>query len=121
MTSSVRVRLRAQTRRKEGYSQNLIDPWPPKVGGGAGRGNESSADLLRTSWASLKPDSREFGQVIAASNSSKMVGEGSLFEQWAHVPVTHVGHFKPPPDALLSELRSKDRRSAKEWDYVNEA
>lgn len=33
--------------------------------------------------------------------------------------VTHMGYFKPPPDAFLMELRSKDRRSAKEWEYLN--
>jgi hypothetical protein len=49
----------------------------------------------------------------------QMVGEGSIFERGAHVPVTHMAVFKPPAIAFLSELKSKDRRSAKEWEYVN--
>ena len=32
-----------------------------------------------------------------------------------------MGFFKPPVDAFLSDLRSKDRRSAKEWEYINGA
>jgi hypothetical protein len=27
--------------------------------------------------------------------------------------------FKPPATAFLSELKAKDRRSAKEWEYIN--
>jgi len=30
-----------------------------------------------------------------------------------------MAFFKPPSDAFLTELRQKDRRSAKEWEYVN--
>jgi hypothetical protein len=51
----------------------------------------------------------------------QMVGEGSIFERGAYVPVTHLAFFKPPATAFLSELKSKDRRSAKEWEYVNAA
>ena len=51
----------------------------------------------------------------------QMVGEGSIFERGAHVPVTHMAFFKPPATAFLSELKRKDRRSAKEWEYVNAA
>jgi uncharacterized membrane protein YgcG len=51
----------------------------------------------------------------------QMVGEGSIFERGAHVPVTHMELFKPPATAFLSELKAKDRRSAKEWEYVNAA
>ena len=50
-----------------------------------------------------------------------MLGEGSAFERAPHVPVTHMGYFKPDADAFISELRSRDRRSAKEWEYVNAA
>lgn len=37
------------------------------------------------------------------------------------MPLTHRKFFKPPPDAFLTDLRSKDRRSAREWEYVNAA
>lgn len=45
--------------------------------------------------------------------------EWSVFERGRHVPVTHMGYFKPAATAFLSELRSQDRRSAKEWEYLN--
>jgi hypothetical protein len=51
----------------------------------------------------------------------KMVGEGSMFERESYVPVTHMSFFKPPATAFLSELKAKDRRSAKEWEYINAA
>lgn len=54
-------------------------------------------------------------------NASKLVGEGSVFERGPFVPITHLGYFKPPVDAFLNELKSKDRRSAKEWEYINAA
>lgn len=37
------------------------------------------------------------------------------------MPISHMGYFKPPADAFLADLRLKDRRSAKEWEYVNAA
>jgi hypothetical protein len=51
----------------------------------------------------------------------QMVEEGSIFERGAYVHVFHMEFLKPPATALLSELESKDRRSAKEWEYVNMA
>jgi hypothetical protein len=44
-----------------------------------------------------------------------------VFERVNHVPVTHLDLFKPPASDVLSELRAKDQRSAKEWEYVNAA
>lgn len=81
----------------------------------------NAAGKLRTAWATLRPSKRDFGAVVAELNASRLVGEGGVFERGAHVPVTHMGYFKPPVDAFLSELRSRDRRSAKEWEYVNAA
>ena len=59
--------------------------------------------------------------MVSELNSSKLVGEGSVFERGAHVPVTHMGFFKPPKDAFLADPKSKDRWSAKEWEYINAA
>lgn len=87
--------------------------------------NESSIattmPAVRTAWLTGKPVRRDFGAVITELNSAKLVGEGSVFERGPHVPVTHLNYFKPPDDAFLSELKLKDRRSAKEWEYVNAA
>jgi hypothetical protein len=76
---------------------------------------------LRTTWKAAMPTRRDFGAVVSELQSTQMVGEGSIFERGAHVPVTHMAFFKPPATAFLSELKSKDRRSAKEWEYVNAA
>ena len=35
--------------------------------------------------------------------------------------MTHMGYFKPPKDAFLADLKSKDRRSAKKWEYISAA
>lgn len=76
---------------------------------------------LRAAWESASPSRRDYGDVVAELSSLKLVGEGSVFERGPHVPVTHMGFFKPPADAFISDLRSRDRRSAKEWEYINSA
>ena len=37
----------------------------------------------------------------------QMVGEGSIFERGAHVPVIHMDFCKPPATAVVSELKAK--------------
>jgi hypothetical protein len=76
---------------------------------------------LRTAWKAATPTRQDFGAVVSELQSMQMVGEESIFERGAHVPVTHMAFFKPPTTAFLSELKIKDRRSAKEWEYVNAA
>ena len=75
--------------------------------------------MARAVWATAKPERRNLGAVVTELSSARLVGEGGIFEPGPHVPVTHLGYFKPPPDALLMELRSKERRSAREWEYLN--
>lgn len=74
---------------------------------------------VRAAWAASKPNRHNYAAVVSELNASKLVGEGRVFERGAHVPVTQMGYFKPPGDAFLTEMRSKDRRSAKECEYVN--
>jgi hypothetical protein len=76
---------------------------------------------LKTAWKGATPENGDYGEAVAELNSSQMVGEGSVFERGSHVPITHLAFFKPPATSFLSELRNKDRRSAKEWEYVNAA
>jgi hypothetical protein len=76
---------------------------------------------LRTAWKEVTPTRQDFGADVSELQSMQMVGEGSIFENGAHVSVTHMALFKPPATAFLSEHKSKDRRSAKEWEYVNAA
>ena len=59
--------------------------------------------------------------MVTEINPSKLVGEARIFERGPYVPITHMGYFKPATDAFLVELKNKDRRSAKEWEYVNGA
>lgn len=65
---------------------------------------------VRAEWAVAKPARQDYAAVVSGFNASKLVGEGSVFERGAHVPVTHVGYLKPPGSAFLSDLRPKDRR-----------
>lgn len=87
--------------------------------------NQGSADEtckeLRALWSSAKPTRHDFASVVNELNSLKLVGEASVFERGAYVPITHMAFFKAPIDAFATDLKSKDRRSAKEWDYINGA
>jgi hypothetical protein len=84
----------------------------------------SESDALRNlkaAWKEATPTTGDYGEAVAELNSAQMVGQGSVFERGSHVPVTHMAFFKPPATSFLSDLRSRDRRSAKEWEYVNAA
>lgn len=88
---------------------------------GVASGDEDVADLVKVSWATAKPTRNDYAVVVNDINAAKLVGEGSAFERGPHVPVTHFGYFKPPIDAFITDLKAKDRRSAKEWEYINAA
>lgn len=75
---------------------------------------------FRALWAVSKPTRHDFNTVVAELNS-QVSRRGKCLREGAHAPVTHSGFFKLPSDVFLSELRSKDRRSAKAWEYVNTA
>lgn len=74
---------------------------------------------LCAAWAAAKPTRYDYATVVNEMNASKLCGEESIFERGPHVPIAHMEKFKPPTDAFLVELKSKERRSAKEWDYIN--
>jgi hypothetical protein len=76
---------------------------------------------LKVAWKGGAPETSDYGEAVAELNSSQMVGAASVFERVSHVPVTHLEFFKPPATSFLSELRNKDRRSAKEREYINAA
>lgn len=59
---------------------------------------------VRTLWVVDKPGSRDYGEGANELNSLKLVAKRSVFEQGAHVPVSHFGYLKHPSDAFLSEL-----------------
>jgi hypothetical protein len=81
----------------------------------------ATAASLRPVWKAVTPTCQEFGAVVSELQSMQMVGEWSIFERGAHIPVTHMAFFKPPATVFLSELKEKDRRSAKEWEYISAA
>jgi hypothetical protein len=68
----------------------------------------ATAAALRSGWRAATPARQDFGAVVSELQSMQMVVEGSLFARGGHVPVT-------PATAFLSELKEKDRRSAKKW------
>lgn len=75
--------------------------------------------LFNTGWRNLTPSRRDFGEVVTELNADKLVGKGGILECVPHITATHIGQFMPPADELLTELMTKDRRSAKEWKHVN--
>lgn len=64
----------------------------------------------------VRHDLRAF---VTKLKGSKLVGNGIVFHRDAYVPITHMGHFKEPSDAFITDLRSNYARSLKEWDYIN--
>lgn len=66
-----------------------------------------------------KPTRADYAAVVEELNKAKLVVEASFFERRPHFPVTHMDYFKPNKDAFMVELKSKDRRSGKEWEHVN--
>lgn len=42
-----------------------------------------------------------------------------MFERGTHVSVTLMEFFKPVMEDFFTEIRQNDRRTAKEWDYIN--
>ena len=84
--------------------------------------NESpKTPALRAMWATSEPTRHDFAAVVNEIIAAKLVGEGRVFERGPYVPITHLAYFKPPMDAFAVELKTKDRRSVKEWEYVNAA
>lgn len=51
----------------------------------------------------------------------ELVGEKSVFELRAHVPVTSLKFFRLPDSNFLIKLKAKDLRFAKELEYLNTA
>ena len=80
-----------------------------------------SCKEIRALWSSATPTRHDIAAVVNELNSIKLVGEASVFERGPYVPISHMAFFKAPIDAFATDLKSKDRRSAKEWDYINGA
>ena len=103
----------------------------PQSGAGhqAGAQGTGSAPVLgvaeianvRAAWAVSQLGRAQYAKVVQELNTIKMVGEGRIFDRGPHVPVTHMAYLKPPVYAFFTKLQQKDRRSAKEWEYLNSA
>lgn len=81
--------------------------------------NAGAAAHVQGVWATYVPKRKEYAEVVKELNALTMVGGGSVFTRGPHVQATHLAYLKPPMDAVLTSLKSKDRRSAKEWEYIN--
>lgn len=76
---------------------------------------------LRALCFTAKATRHDFAAEVSELNSIKLIGEASVFKRGSYVPITHLAFFKAPFDSFAIDLKSKDRRSAKEWDYINGA
>lgn len=56
----------------------------------------------------IKPTRWEYREILTELKASNLVVEESLCDRGAHVPVTHMGYFKLPVKAFLSEIKNKD-------------
>ena len=71
--------------------------------------------------AAVECSEHEYKLVASALADAKNLGQSTLFDRCPHVPTNHLPYFKPEPNAFLIELKNKDRRSHKEWEYLNTA
>ena len=62
--------------------------------GKSGTGSDSGADT-RAAWAIAKPERRDYAIVVTELNCARLVSEGGIFDLGPHVPMTHMGYFKP--------------------------
>lgn len=85
---------------------------------GAGPSN-SAAARIQAMWSTSRSSRRDYGKVLSELQASKLVGRSGVFERDPHVPILHMGYFKPTADAIIVELKNKDRRSVEGWEYVN--
>lgn len=83
--------------------------------------NPDGMSGLRSALVTAQPVASDYADVVARLGALSLVGEGSAFERASSAPATHFTYFKPPASAFLSDLRHRDRRSAKEWEYINAA
>lgn len=80
-----------------------------------------AAGAVRAASESAVPSQRDCDVVVPMSSSLQLVGNESVFERGLHVPVAHINFFNPPPHAPIFQLKSRDRRLAIEWEYINAA
>lgn len=70
----------------------------------------------------MKPECAIYAEVVQENNTVAMVGEGNIFDRGPDVLITHLVYLKPLIDAsVLTKVKTKDRRSVMEWEYVNAA
>jgi hypothetical protein len=55
---------------------------------------------LRSAWKAATPTRQYFGAVVSELQSMQMVGEGSIFERGADVPVTHMAFLQASGDRV---------------------
>lgn len=100
-------------------SQEYSGPLGRADDGGADGGWGNPADQFRADWVALKPNRSNYFLVVQELNGSKLMGECNVFERGSFVSLTHMGYFRPQTDAFIADLKSKDRKSAKECEHIN--
>lgn len=100
-------------------TQSQVDGDPG--GEDSGVDNAGAVAHVQGVWAPSVSKRKEYAEFVQEPNSLEMVGEESAFTRIRHVPATHLSYYKPLMDSFLTSLKSKDRRPAKEWEYINAA
>lgn len=63
-------------------------------------------------WRTVELDRIYYVTVVGYMNAKRLFDDATIFERADHVPVTHMGYFKPNSDAFfwISSPRNDDRR-----------
>lgn len=75
------------------------------------RGAKKEEEVVRSVcslWRMFEPDRMDYATVVGDMNAKRLVGDATIFERAVHVPVTHVGYFKPNYDEFLFGLKARD-------------
>lgn len=92
--------------------QELAGPLGQIAEGGEDGGGENAAAQPYAARVALKPNRRDCREAVQELKTSLFVRESGVLNSVDFVPVTHMWYFKPPADALLSYIKSWNRRSA---------
>lgn len=97
-------RLSMTTKNEEGGPSASPTPAPQQDG----------YEKLRAAWDLIALECTDYSTIVSEIHPAKVMDDASCFTRGPHLSITHMGYFKPPNDAFITELRDKDHRSVKE-------
>lgn len=76
-------------------------------------GGNDAFEKMRAAWASIAPEWKDYAAVVSEIHPANVMGDASCLSRGPHVSITHMEYLKPTNEVFVTELRAKDRHSAK--------